>query len=595
MGNINLAGGLLQGLNQGMQVGQQSAIQMALKEYQKQNLDLQGQKLKAEIDVQKARQKHQEWLRKYLGDNGEALGQEIGALASQEAQQAAAQPPIPQPALAPRYPTITEEDIQPGEPPAVIPPRPQPPVPQSPALTGQPPVVPPSLPMGARPARPILGLEGVTLDKNGDAEIKLGTKKATLQHEIEQTPEGPVQYRLIVDQGGNILSREKIGIPGTPSDAVALYQDAAAGFGAPKGTALNREVASRLNYIKNFLQTPEQQAAAIDQLRSEVYQITGKLPNAKQETSAQSALQSAREIENQNAAARAQLETYGRKTGEFQAPLSPQEVGALGVPLGTTGAQAAGRLSLTPQQRETISALAPAQKAVNDIAELSAKVNVFQPGVLNRVKQYATTEWGTLAQTDQNAALLQTKIGTLGNLLRTMGERGVLTEQDVQRANALLPQSSDTVPIAVGKVNALQDFLNEMQQAKLGALTYNPAGGAVVPGPGQTRLKINPKSGKAEPVKSGMGKAPAISEQSVAVSPEDNARISIAEAGFNAGGSEADFLKAIEPILGPSMAKQYVEQAKQARAALKASPSGSREAPATHRYNPQTGKVEAIR
>ena len=252
MGNINLAGGLLQGLNQGLQAGQQQGLQYQLKE-------LQMKKLKAEMDMAKADREERQTMLQNLPTLLQRLNQGV------QGQGTPAPALTPEaPALGPRYPTITEEDIQPGEPPAVIPPRPAPVAPAPQTQTTQAPRV-----------QPMWGLEGFTFTDKGHMIPKIGLNKGTVQHEYEPTDDGRMQtYRLTLDQGGNVLERVPIGPPQAGSDAIKRLEYIASGMvKAPPGSPIIKEVAAKLGAIEMGTKDPAQQGFLIDQLQREVNAI----------------------------------------------------------------------------------------------------------------------------------------------------------------------------------------------------------------------------------------------------------------------------------------------------------------------------------
>ena len=75
------------------------------------------------------------------------------------------------------------------------------------------------------------------------------------------------------------------------------------------------------------------------------------------------------------------------------------------------------------------------------------------------------------------------KNGVLANVVRTFGERGTLTDQDIARAKALFPKLypiPDTREVALGKLKQVDELLNEIWNRSVGES-------------GDTRIKNNPK------------------------------------------------------------------------------------------------------
>src|SRR3990167_7563360 len=126
-----------------------------------------------------------------------------------------------------------------------------------------------------------------------------------------------------------------------------------------------------------------------------------------------------------------------------------------------------GGVVVSKDKREQINAFQSAQQIVNDIEEISKKVNTetgFRSVIVGRTRQAAA-----LAQEDPDVSLFQSKRGTLGLLIRALGERGVLTEGDIQRAGALIPLVTDSKTVAERKINALRGLMTNIEKTRLGA------------------------------------------------------------------------------------------------------------------------------
>ena len=140
-------------------------------------------------------------------------------------------------------------------------------------------------------------------------------------------------------------------------------------------------------------------------------------------------------------------------------PLEPEEIGKLGVPMGTTRRQARGLPAISPQQREALAGYDTTRAIIADIKQYSDRVNVAKGGVLGRVQQLGKL-WGAWTQADPDAALLQSKAGELASLARALGEKGALATADIARAAALVPGVGDTKDVAVQKIKDLVSIIN---------------------------------------------------------------------------------------------------------------------------------------
>lgn len=110
--------------------------------------------------------------------------------------------------------------------------------------------------------------------------------------------------------------------------------------------------------------------------------------------------------------------------------------------------------------------LAPLKLLSEEFKNLIPKVNTAGGGLMNRGKQYLKNEWGALTQTNEPAAQMASLANRyMATLARMSGERGVLTEQDVQRAQAWVPSLSDAGWMATWKQKQFEAFLNEKEKA----------------------------------------------------------------------------------------------------------------------------------
>ena len=140
--------------------------------------------------------------------------------------------------------------------------------------------------------------------------------------------------------------------------------------------------------------------------------------------------------------------------------LSPTEANELGLPFGTTKGEAKGTMSITPHQRESLAGYDTSRAIIADIKQYSERVNKAGAGLKGRAEQ-AKKLWGAWTQSDPDAALLQTKMGELASVARSLGEKGALANSDVARAAALIPSVLDTRDIAQQKIKDMESIINK--------------------------------------------------------------------------------------------------------------------------------------
>lgn len=116
----------------------------------------------------------------------------------------------------------------------------------------------------------------------------------------------------------------------------------------------------------------------------------------------------------------------------------------------------------TADQRNKKSQLGVVDEVINQIEKYSKKVNTFEagPGGLVRIIEGTKRAYGAATQTDKNATLLKQQKGKLAQIIRTLGEKGALSEGDVVRAISLIPTVYDTKEIAEQQMIDLRDLIS---------------------------------------------------------------------------------------------------------------------------------------
>ena len=142
-------------------------------------------------------------------------------------------------------------------------------------------------------------------------------------------------------------------------------------------------------------------------------------------------------------------------------PLQPSQSLTARMPLGSSLRQAVGKMPLSEVEVTTLQEAEKAKILIEDIEKYALRVPDVKPGLLNRAVGGASNYAKALAQTNQDAYMLTTKHGEMANLARSLGEKGVLTEQDMARVKDLLPLLSDVMAIRKQKLVDLRAIVDK--------------------------------------------------------------------------------------------------------------------------------------
>jgi len=131
-------------------------------------------------------------------------------------------------------------------------------------------------------------------------------------------------------------------------------------------------------------------------------------------------------------------------------------------------AQDAGATISTPQQEEAGHRFDTALSVVDQLESLGLGENgVFsniEPGIQNRGEAALGLWWDRITQEDPRASQFNDLAdGTLSTIIRNLGEKGSLSDNDQRRARALIPQVfpvPDTAEVARKKLADLRNLLN---------------------------------------------------------------------------------------------------------------------------------------
>ena len=157
--------------------------------------------------------------------------------------------------------------------------------------------------------------------------------------------------------------------------------------------------------------------------------------------------------------------------------LTPTEAQNFGVPFGTTQQEVIGLSPLAPTQRQAASAFNSAREIINQIGKAADKI-ITADNFIQAQIQGVKLATGASTKANADAVLLESKKqGLISLLVRALGEKGVLTTQDVDRVRKLLPTFNDTREIKDRKFTDLRAFIDQVERDTLTSLTAPIKGG----------------------------------------------------------------------------------------------------------------------
>jgi hypothetical protein len=139
-----------------------------------------------------------------------------------------------------------------------------------------------------------------------------------------------------------------------------------------------------------------------------------------------------------------------------------------------------GRVILKPKARDTMQVLSAAEGILDELSAMSANINVGNSGTRWLSGSKAAAE-GAIQSRPDVAVYNSARTGFLATIARATGERGVLTDRDILRAQQLIPGILDSKEVAAGKILMLREFITGMKQRTIKNYTQPMAG--VLSGP----------------------------------------------------------------------------------------------------------------
>jgi len=134
-------------------------------------------------------------------------------------------------------------------------------------------------------------------------------------------------------------------------------------------------------------------------------------------------------------------------------------------------ATAQGYKRLNTGQVEAIQNFAQVENILNTIDDLMEKVFPEDESALGRLVGGPKRTLSALAQTNTDAAMLMRLInGTLAPIVRSMGEKGNLSDTDIKRAAKLFPNLMDRGDVAWGMLEELRGIISKNKKVKFGGM-----------------------------------------------------------------------------------------------------------------------------
>jgi len=182
-------------------------------------------------------------------------------------------------------------------------------------------------------------------------------------------------------------------------------------------------------------------------------------------------------------------------------------------PIGTTfrQAQAAGAGVQTGQEQTRVAEADAALAVLDQLEDLAVGddgvLRGVEPGLLNRASAGLDFGLSLLTQDDPRASLFRDlRQGTISRFIRTLGERGALSDGDVARAEGLLPRIfplPDSGPVASQKIQDLRGIINQgianLNREQGAETPTEPAADTAAPDTPR-RFRFNPETGRLEPI-----------------------------------------------------------------------------------------------
>lgn len=132
---------------------------------------------------------------------------------------------------------------------------------------------------------------------------------------------------------------------------------------------------------------------------------------------------------------------------------------------------AAGFSYASKEQQSAVGEFAGVENILAKIESLMGQSIPKEESTLERIPGAAGRKVSEWLQTDEQIVQLVSLMeGTLAPMIRSMGEKGALANEDVARALGMMPKITDRGSVAWGKLRNIQEIIDGSKKAKLGDL-----------------------------------------------------------------------------------------------------------------------------
>lgn len=123
------------------------------------------------------------------------------------------------------------------------------------------------------------------------------------------------------------------------------------------------------------------------------------------------------------------------------------------------------------EQQAAVGEFAGVENILAKIEQLMGQSIPKEESTLERIPGAAGRKVSEWLQTDEQIVQLVSLMeGTLAPMIRSMGEKGALANEDVARALGMMPKITDRGSVAWGKLRNIQEIIDGSKKAKLGDL-----------------------------------------------------------------------------------------------------------------------------
>jgi len=139
-------------------------------------------------------------------------------------------------------------------------------------------------------------------------------------------------------------------------------------------------------------------------------------------------------------------------------------------------AETAGFKKMSTGQIDAVKSFGTVEGVLGQVEGLMQKVFPTEESSLGRVSGAIQRQGGASLQTNIEASTLDSLInGTLAPIVRSLGEKGNLSDTDIKRARKLFPNLTDRADVAWRKLSELKDLISNAKRARLGVETIPPS------------------------------------------------------------------------------------------------------------------------